>query len=297
MHCPKCGYKRQPKDNAFVPPTECPACGVVYAKYESERLAGRIPKILRRPSPVDESTLKQARERVEQRLRKKMLNRSKNEEKAHTVELARKLFLEELRQRMEKVSLKASSNENGQDQTVFMEQQPEDTIQTEAEQVKDLPTAMAKTPKNPTSPDTENKSSGLPEPSTGTEDSTKKEKILSPVERNLTENYEKTAADKPNGPRWLPVAGIISLVAGIVGALVSWIALPAVQAQTIVHPAESSQGLPIELVVGFCYLAIGILGGALFWTIFLMTRQLNQMRRILATFISQRHADEITENS
>lgn len=31
--CPKCGHVRQNIDNEFVPPTECPKCGVIYEKY------------------------------------------------------------------------------------------------------------------------------------------------------------------------------------------------------------------------------------------------------------------------
>lgn len=31
IHCPKCGYSRQPTDVA--PPTECPECGIVFEKY------------------------------------------------------------------------------------------------------------------------------------------------------------------------------------------------------------------------------------------------------------------------
>lgn len=38
--CPKCEYKRQPWDEKFVSPFECPKCGVVYALAleELERL-------------------------------------------------------------------------------------------------------------------------------------------------------------------------------------------------------------------------------------------------------------------
>lgn len=31
--CPKCGYERKPKDDEFVSRTECPRCGVIYAKF------------------------------------------------------------------------------------------------------------------------------------------------------------------------------------------------------------------------------------------------------------------------
>ncbi len=41
--CPKCGYERQPKDDAFVSPRECPQCGIVYEKataFTGEELYG-----------------------------------------------------------------------------------------------------------------------------------------------------------------------------------------------------------------------------------------------------------------
>ncbi|PHV10257.1 zinc ribbon domain-containing protein [Chitinimonas sp. BJB300] len=42
--CPKCGYTRQPSDTA--PTTECPRCGIVFAKYRQhlvDHAAGRRP--------------------------------------------------------------------------------------------------------------------------------------------------------------------------------------------------------------------------------------------------------------
>ena len=32
--CPKCNYIRKSSDDKFIPLTECPSCGVIYAKYE-----------------------------------------------------------------------------------------------------------------------------------------------------------------------------------------------------------------------------------------------------------------------
>lgn len=33
--CPSCGYERQPKDDEFTPQSECPKCGMIYAKAEA----------------------------------------------------------------------------------------------------------------------------------------------------------------------------------------------------------------------------------------------------------------------
>jgi hypothetical protein len=30
--CVRCGYERQPKDEGIIPSTECPQCGIIYAK-------------------------------------------------------------------------------------------------------------------------------------------------------------------------------------------------------------------------------------------------------------------------
>ncbi len=297
MRCPKCGYERQPKDNAFVPPTECPACGVVYAKYESERLAGRIPKLLRKPSPLDESTLKQARERVEQRLRKKMLTQVKSKEYARTLERARKIFLEELRRRWQEQETQEMAENKTSDQTKQSANEPRH---------QGLPAAMAVLAENSdmalrATVQTETiDENPLGEQEIAAEQQEEIEEITGFIaagnqEEHLGDDghlpageYEPQAgnslpASRGEAPRWLPAAGIATLIAGIIGALISWTTLQPAQAGTVARTVQAGQGLPLELVVGFCYLAVGILGSALFWIIFLMTRQLNQMRNILAT--------------
>lgn len=307
MRCPKCGYERQPKDNAFVPPTECPACGVVYAKYESERLAGRIPKLLRKPSPLDESTLRQARERVEQRLRKKMLGRVKSEEKARTLERARKIFLEELRRRWQEQAAREqaqdqSTNNAGQPGTESMQQGLPAAMAVLAESSdKALRATVRQEALGEGSPDDEELGTGRQEEieeinemlSAGSQQNHRDADDHSRMTDHGPEAgpYSNLPADRGEAPRWLPAAGIATLIAGIIGALISWATLEPVQAGTLAGAARGSQGLPLELVVGFCYLAVGILGSALFWIIFLMTRQLNQMRNILATLTGQQVRD------
>jgi hypothetical protein len=37
------GYERQPKDEGIIPATECPRCGIIYAKIKDEsRTSGRF---------------------------------------------------------------------------------------------------------------------------------------------------------------------------------------------------------------------------------------------------------------
>ncbi len=104
MKCAKCGYRRQERDNDFVPPTECPACGVIYAKHEHEspeysRSGTAIASAELKPSPVDAESLKKARDRVEMRLRKKMEASVRDDRHAQTLKLARRFAQEEIRKR------------------------------------------------------------------------------------------------------------------------------------------------------------------------------------------------------
>ena len=99
MKCPKCGYERQHKDNLYVPATECPACGIVYAKSESSpsQSPGNMRSMLSKPSPVDPQSLKKARERVELRLRRQWRAQQKDERHALTLERAKRIAALELK--------------------------------------------------------------------------------------------------------------------------------------------------------------------------------------------------------
>lgn len=96
MKCPNCGYNRQKRDDAFVPATECPSCGIVYSKHENGAVSGlptakgAAPPPLR-PSVVDPESLKKAKDRVEKRLRDRLETPIRDERHAQTLELARKL--------------------------------------------------------------------------------------------------------------------------------------------------------------------------------------------------------------
>jgi len=96
MKCPKCGYMRQTRDDAFVPATECPSCGIVYSKHGDiaapmrPGLSTAQPPHLR-PSAVDPESLKKARERVEKRLRERIDVRTRDDRYEQTLELAKKI--------------------------------------------------------------------------------------------------------------------------------------------------------------------------------------------------------------
>ena len=104
MKCPKCGYERQGRDDAFVPASECPACGIVYSKHEHVKdpnpASGLAPPSHLRPSPVDAASLKKARERVEKRLRQRLESqRVQDERHTQTLQLAKRLTAEQIRLR------------------------------------------------------------------------------------------------------------------------------------------------------------------------------------------------------
>jgi predicted nucleic acid-binding Zn-ribbon protein len=106
VKCPKCGYRRRNSDSEFVPADECPACGIVYSKHtenEAEASAtgtGNSEPMLR-PSPVDAESLKKARERVDRRLNERLAEQKRDARHDQTLELARRLASEGVRQRQE----------------------------------------------------------------------------------------------------------------------------------------------------------------------------------------------------
>jgi len=44
MKCPKCGYERMKQDDEHTPKTDCPSCGVIYAKAEAALLKQKAAK-------------------------------------------------------------------------------------------------------------------------------------------------------------------------------------------------------------------------------------------------------------
>lgn len=51
--CPKCHHQRSPQDDPEIPETQCPGCGIFYAKYRpsKERPPPKPPKERPRPQP------------------------------------------------------------------------------------------------------------------------------------------------------------------------------------------------------------------------------------------------------
>lgn len=113
MKCPSCGYRRQLRDNAYVPRNECPSCGITYAKslHQSASKDGQPTVPLPAPdykSPIDEVSLQQARERVDMKLRKQMEARRKDERHQQTLARAKEITAAEVRRRKEEWERKQS---------------------------------------------------------------------------------------------------------------------------------------------------------------------------------------------
>jgi hypothetical protein len=348
MNCPKCGYERQSRDDAFVPPGECPACGVVYSKHdpadESADAGQQAPAPHLRPSPVDATSLRKARERVEKRLREQQEKRVPDDRRAKTLELAKQLASEELRKRQEEWKLAHAGKEesapadadeeclaglseaesavedaSAPDHQTQFEDQVADEMMTataaEMEATADEPATAMDDPPGPAD-DEEPEAAGycrdVPESVTEDElengpleaDGSAAEEETFIAEASVpaapeTEDSEPpsdipaahvAAAALPRRPksgswaglsRLLPAVAWLILGAGIIGAVLSWTTINEVQAGAQVPMAGGMNGLPLGLLLGFAYLATGVLGFAFFWVSSLISTQLRDIYHLL----------------
>jgi len=371
MNCPKCGYERQSRDDAFVPPGECPACGLVYAKHDATRESddgtSRVQAPNLRPSPVDALSLRKARERVEKRLREQQRKRVPDDRHAQTLELAKQFASEELRKRQEQrrqareeAEESAIADSDGESCAPVPGQEPApldqgapdhqprdveaaaDELITTAEDVME-PTADAAAPVEPVEENApapadaedevaaeasrEDPEPGLddevetawpeasredPEPgpddkvetASSDADETAPDGETLPAAASLsvdpdaeipasTDDLPAThvaaAAMSPapkTGPkaglaRLLPMVAWLILGAGVIGAFLSWTTINEVEAGARISMAEGMNGLPLGLLLGFAYLATGVLGFAFFWVSSLISNQLKDIHHLL----------------
>lgn len=350
MICPKCGYERQTRDDAFVPPTECPSCGIVYVKHEKDieptltvHGTGTRPKL--RPSPVDPDSLKKARDRVEKRLRDRLETAEKDDRHTQTLELAKKITDTEIRKRQVKPT-KPVENEEIKETFEDPEANPDNNdtqgeallledmfgVQIHSYQQEPAQDNKKTTPEKDTSDqqitgntDLETPSDGesklvdtpdetetsIDEPSTAeddfqvqtillaSEDQDKVETIkdgLSDIETAtvaapVKEGLDSTPLNVPAEPspkdfapglmRLFPFVAWLILLAGVIGAILSWTTISDVEAGVNIPVPESSNAIPLGLLLGFAYLATGALGFAFFWVSSHINRQLKDIQQIL----------------
>lgn len=343
MKCPKCGYKRRPNDSKHVPATECPACGIVYAKSESSSARPRhgATSLLSKPSPVDPDSLKKARERVEMRLRRRLEQQLKDERHALTLERARRIAALEAERRKARRSLgspapvrtTAESSAAGkateekhpildlvhvvpEHATTSYQPSPPDTqltrsatqaqtesvSQTEAETI--TPKTIHATPKTEPEirPKPVIKSAPLrvetpPEVETETQNAMEETAVQTEAQdhrpgqasgkRKLRSKHKKSHWQPYTGKlfaRLLPATAWLILVAGVVGAVLSWTTLKSAAATVAPSDPMGFNGLPLGLLLGFAYLATGVLGFAFFWVSSMISRELKDIRRLLLTY-------------
>lgn len=349
MKCPKCGYQRTPHDNIFVPATECPSCGVVYVKSESDPPSANVgpnaKNKTQKASPVDAESLKKARERVEMRLRKQLENRLRDDRHAQTLERARRIAVVEARKRrlkMEQRHQEADPPEGqehaeqkmaehtavpavepqGKDRIIDVRPTASDESALSAEkdtqtmsqhaghETDDRPYTLSESA--PDLPPSEGEESPVPEnrrppvsapapqsdPAAISADSEKSppEAPLQSVRTSSKPTRDNviplsTAADyfpttkggsRGGLMRLMPLVAWLILCAGVVGAVLSWTTLTDVQANVQTGaPPLALNALPMGLLLGFAYLATGVLGFAFFWVSSLITRQLKDIRDLL----------------
>ena len=347
MKCPKCGYLRQSRDDAFAPPTECPACGIVYAKYgpgsdAAENPLG-LPLSAKKQSAVDESTLRKARERVERRLRKKTDNSTQDDQRERLLKRARILAAEGVRKRQQEWQQR-QANEGGAaslEEVILLQEPahpqainiladqllPPETVPAEPPAGSLVDAAMEETLTQP-SPELEDTISEEPllvnaaEPTqmaaaseietlsqapTEEEPAMEQSNVIAMCARavqpqeSLTEGSlrnhsgdqaemqpEQLEADPPFPKvkigglmRFFQAVAWLILITGVGGAVLSWITLTDVQANPQALGPMNSGNLSMALLLGFAYLAIGVLGFAFFWVTSLIGGQLAEIRKIL----------------
>jgi hypothetical protein len=344
MNCPKCGYERQARDNAFVPPGECPACGVVYSKHEtvdeSAETVQPMPAPNLRPSPVDALSLRKARERVEKRLREQQGKRVQDDRHARTLELAKQLASEELRKRQEEWKQARAEGEKSAAAEADAESpapvseaapapddepssdHPPQNVESAADEMMKTADAIEETAdappetvvEDPPEPVDDENAAEAAESRVKTESSPDHDVETVPLEASGEEDlpaaaFPSTAPEaeipESNGDlpaahvaaaalsrapksgsgtglaRLLPVVAWLILGAGIIGAVLSWTTITEVEAGARVPMAESMTGLPLGLLLGFAYLATGVLGFAFFWVSSLISTQLRDIQRML----------------
>jgi hypothetical protein len=348
MKCSKCGYERQSRDDAFVPISECPACGIVYAKHDSTKEPDASVNAVRpphlKPSPVDAISLRKARERVDKRLRERLGTRVQDDRHAQTLKLAKRLTSEQLRKRQDEWKLAHADEQPLPEASVpadlaqethpvnanrvpnlqtgnSMDYEPMDAARTEVEKMTPAGACPRKTVDS-TTPAVEQ----LPTPadasqSVAAEVSYADEEVvllqdavmdsadqqLAVMREETPQNFEANRQDigealpepesaipaahiastalqhkyKIGLPRLLPVIAWLILCAGVIGAVLSWTTIGDVEAGVRIPIPESMNTLPLGLLLGFAYLATGVLGFAFFWVSSLISIQLKDIRQLL----------------
>lgn len=326
MKCPKCGYQRQARDQVFIPATECPACGIVYAKYSSVDPAASAPPEPGAPqeknsSPVDEASLRQARDRVETKLRNQDSTRLRDDRRTQTLERARHFTAEAIRQRQEAWQRRQSQTRDtavvdapgrlpssdwapSQDPDPVdggIRPQPGATGAPGPEAAAEADRQTASPPEQPSIAKTQGPA-GDSGAGCAVEHGTVIEEEGDETPDNDFDALDTLSPAAAHGsraknpgrllPRLLPAVSWLILCAGVVGAVLSWTTIGDVQAGAAGGPSNGPTGMPVALLLGFAYLATGVLGFAFFWVVSMISGQLKDIRWLLLARIAQSAAPD-----
>lgn len=303
------------------------------------------PPQMNKPSPIHESSLRQARERVEMRLRKQYEKRRQNESHSRTLELARQLAAEGVRKRQAQW---ASEHDKSNTATLRTRAEPKqgqrpapavDAITKTQKSAhfkapahrkgsaqKRQTTSGSATLRNNLSSRSRVAKSQAVSPQTDKEEINGRVvgKRFSPEKKRATtskvitigprpqrdpaqsadadttsilptsDQREEIAASAPAAAhrfavkpasrglmRLLSAVAWLILGVGIMGAILSWATMGDVQAGMQGSLVSGPKAMPMGLLLGFAYLATGVLGFSFFWMASLISNQLKDIRRIL----------------
>jgi len=252
-----------------------------------------------KPSPVDESSLRHALQRVEDRLRQQDVKRKKNEHHERTLKLAREFAARGVRQRQrewERQNRKKSSRQPTPHEIQTKNPSPAVNSNSSNQGATIKPLRDSTKPQTSDTPNEGTKTGSREKKQSDTRQTSKKVIPLQEASAiPLPAAEEKSAPTLPieaihSAPgtaprkglmRLMPIVAWLILGAGLVGAVLSWTTISDVQANTFQMDAANYQTLPMGLLLGFAYLATGVLGFAFFWVSSLISNQLKEIRRLL----------------
>lgn len=253
-----------------------------------------------KPSPVDESSLRHALQRVEDRLRLQDQKRRKDEHHERTLKLAREFAARGIRQRQR--DWERQNRKKNQEHPADQHDIPD--IHTAGTSLKTVSNESGKVA-TMEAPQAATKHAGIETQRPGKKQSeigkiVKKVIPLkeTPAKQQLIEKQSSDSAQRPTVPigaiasapgkaqskglmRLMPIVAWLILGAGLIGAVLSWTTMSDVQANTFQMDAAGYNLLPMGLLLGFAYLATGVLGFAFFWVSSLIGNQLKEIRRLL----------------
>jgi hypothetical protein len=303
---------------------------------------------------VDAESLKKARQRIDKRLKERLAAQNKDSRRDKTLELARQLASEGVRQRQEQwekqqtairerddsrtdssteSTIAVDSSEGKPDASEnmneasdvnaptdgMMAQQDSDATSPATDHTKNiLAKAMEKQQKTASFDDkkrdavnTSDDSSEIPDMKTESESYIKKSWFI-PSRKESDAALSASTSDSRTDPedqsqtidaltesgrshqrerwRWIPGGGLarllplvawLILVTGISGAILSWTTLTVAEADVQAQQVGIGNSVNLGLLLGFAYLATGVLGFAFFWVSSLISRQLKDIRQLL----------------